>query len=241
MKKIGAFFDIDGTIYRDSLLIEHFKKLIKYDIVPKEAFSSDIKEAFERWDNREGNYETYLVEICKLYKDYLFNVKEEDILFAVDKVMKLKSDRVYTYTRDRIKWHLNKGHVVVFISGSPDYLVSNMAKKFKIHDYAGSTYVMKDGVFTGDIEPMWDHKSKDAMISSMSEKHNIDLSKSYAYGDTNGDLTMLKKVGNPIAINPSKELITNITNDKSVSKNLKIVIERKDVVYVLDKNIAYVR
>ena len=27
MGNIAAFFDIDGTLYRDSLLIEHFKKL----------------------------------------------------------------------------------------------------------------------------------------------------------------------------------------------------------------------
>ena len=33
MGNIAAFFDIDGTLYRDSLLIEHFKKLIKYDVV----------------------------------------------------------------------------------------------------------------------------------------------------------------------------------------------------------------
>lgn len=25
MKQIAAFFDIDGTIYRNSLMIEHFK------------------------------------------------------------------------------------------------------------------------------------------------------------------------------------------------------------------------
>ena len=30
MKNIAAFFDIDGTLYRDSLMVEHFKKLIKY-------------------------------------------------------------------------------------------------------------------------------------------------------------------------------------------------------------------
>ena len=30
MGKIAAFFDIDGTLYRDSLMVEHFKKLIKY-------------------------------------------------------------------------------------------------------------------------------------------------------------------------------------------------------------------
>ncbi|MFR5189571.1 MAG: HAD-IB family hydrolase, partial [Peptostreptococcus sp.] len=30
MANIAAFFDIDGTLYRDSLLIEHFRKLIQY-------------------------------------------------------------------------------------------------------------------------------------------------------------------------------------------------------------------
>lgn len=240
-KNIAAFFDVDGTIYRDSLLIEHFKKLIKYDIVPKDAYSSEIKRAFELWENRLGDYEVYLGEICKLYREYLIGVKEDDIIFAADKVMKLDSDRLYTYTRDRIKWHLSKGHIVIFISGSPDYLVSKMAKKFNIQDYAGSVYHMSNGVFTGDIKPMWDHDSKNAMIDEMQNKYNIDLSKSYAYGDTNGDITMLRRVGNPVAVNPSKELIQKMKKDQSISENLKVVVERKDEVYVLDKNIAYIR
>ena len=33
MNNIAAFFDIDGTLYRDSLLIEHFRKLIKYELI----------------------------------------------------------------------------------------------------------------------------------------------------------------------------------------------------------------
>ena len=28
MKNIGAFFDIDGTIYRDSLMVEHLRNLL---------------------------------------------------------------------------------------------------------------------------------------------------------------------------------------------------------------------
>ena len=33
---IAAFFDIDGTIYRNALLIEHFKKMIKYGTLEDE-------------------------------------------------------------------------------------------------------------------------------------------------------------------------------------------------------------
>ena len=36
MSKIAAFFDIDGTIYREGLITEVFKKIIKYELVDKE-------------------------------------------------------------------------------------------------------------------------------------------------------------------------------------------------------------
>ena len=33
MGNVAAFFDIDGTIARESLMIEHFKIIIKYYIL----------------------------------------------------------------------------------------------------------------------------------------------------------------------------------------------------------------
>lgn len=33
MSRKAAFFDIDGTIYREGLITEVFKKIIKYDLV----------------------------------------------------------------------------------------------------------------------------------------------------------------------------------------------------------------
>lgn len=239
MKTIAAFFDIDGTIHRNSLLIEHFKKMIKYEIIPKELYSGELENSYLAWYNRKGNHETYLMNVSGLYQNSIKGLKEEDVLFAVDKVMKLEAEKVYTYTRDRIKWHLDKGHIVIFISGSPDFLVSEMAKKYNVTDYAGSKYLVKNAVFTGEVVPMWDSNSKNNKLNEMVDKYNIDLSNSYAYGDTNGDLAMLKKVGNPIAINPNKELLTNLSNS-DISKKLKIVVERKDVVYVLDRNLAYI-
>ena len=45
MKNTAAFFDIDGTIYRDSLMVEHFKKLIKYEVVDEKAWVT-IRETY---------------------------------------------------------------------------------------------------------------------------------------------------------------------------------------------------
>ncbi len=240
MKKIAAFFDIDGTIYRDSLLLEHFRKLIKYDILPKDTFSKELESLYVSWLNRHNGYDDYLFQACGVYQEALIGISDKDIQFVAEKVIKDNSDRVYTYTRDRIKWHQSKGHLVIFISGSPDFLVSKMASKYGATTFAGSKYEMVDGFFTGNIIPMWDSVSKNKEIDNMVSEYDIDLSKSYAYGDTNGDFAMLNKVGNPIAVNPSKELIVKLSNSLG-NENLKIAIERKDVIYILDKNLAYIK
>jgi len=57
------------------------------------------------------------------------------------------------------------------------------------------------------------------------------LVRSYAYGDTKGDLSMLRRMGNPVAINPNKELLLMIKEDEYLSKRISIIVERKNVIY----------
>ena len=61
-KTTAAFFDIDGTIYRDSLLIEHFKMLVKYEFININSWAGRVKEKFSKWESRSGNYDDYLLE-----------------------------------------------------------------------------------------------------------------------------------------------------------------------------------
>ena len=74
-------------------------------------------------------------------------------------------------------------------------------------------------------------------IDDLIKKHEVDLEKSYSYGDTTGDLSMLRMVGNPIAINPNKKLLYAIKEDKELSEKTKIMVERKDVIYQLDAGV----
>ena len=238
MKKTAAFFDIDGTLYRDSLMVEHFKKLVKYDIIDQKAWFEHARDTFMDWDKRQGNYDDYLDDVCELYVNSLIGLDKTCIDFTSDQVIKLKSDRVYKYTRSRIKWHLDNNHIVIFISGSPNFLVEKMAEKYNVTDFIGSDYIFENEVFNGTVIPMCDSASKNTAIDNFIEKYDIDLSKSYAYGDTNGDINMLRRVGNPVAINPTKELLANINNDPIIYNIAKIIVERKDIIYELPTNIS---
>ncbi|MDD7182487.1 MAG: HAD-IB family hydrolase, partial [Peptostreptococcus porci] len=103
-KNIVAFFDIDGTLYRDSLLIEHFKKLIKYELIDSREWSEHLENTYKNWEKRQGNYDDYLHEISDQYVEAITGLEKSFMDFASDQVIKLKADRVYKYTRSRIKW-----------------------------------------------------------------------------------------------------------------------------------------
>ena len=52
----------------------------------------------------------------------------------------------------------------------------------------------------------------------------MDENDSFAYGDTHGDFAMLKRVGNPVAINPARELLDSIKMNQCerIASNLSI-------------------
>ncbi|NFJ05865.1 HAD-IB family hydrolase [Clostridium botulinum] len=231
---IAAFFDIDGTLYREGLITEVFKKLVKYDIIESERWYNEVRPEYVKWDKRQGNYDNYLLKMAGIYIEAIKGLHKSQIEFIAKKVVEQKGDRVYTFTRDSIKWHKEQGHKIITISGSPYELVKEMASKYGFDDFRGAQYVLdKESIYTGDVIPMWDSDSKRKAINELVEKYDIDLKKSYAYGDTSGDISMFKMVENPICVNPTKELIQKVVENEDVKEKTKIIVERKDMVYKL--------
>jgi HAD superfamily hydrolase (TIGR01490 family) len=233
-KRIAAFFDIDGTLYREGLITELFKKLIKSELIENDRWYKEVKPFYVKWDKRIGNYDNYLLKMADIYSEAIIGLHRCQIEFIASQIIKQKGDRVYTYTRDRIKWHKDQGHIIITVSGSPIELVREMSIKYGFDDYIGTKYLLsEDGIYTGAIIPMWDSASKKNAIEDFVIKYNIDLNLSYAYGDTSGDYTMLKLISHPTAINPTKELLLNILEDDELKEKINIMVERKDVVYRL--------
>jgi len=238
MKSIAAFFDIDGTIFRNSLMIEHFKKLNRYEVIDPAIWYTRVKKVYEEWEKRFGDFEQYLEILAEVYIEELKGVNKSYIEFIASQVINVNGDMVYKYSRDQIEWHKKQNHKVFFISGSPDFLVSRMAEKYGATEYKGTIYkVDGNNHFTGEIIRMWDSESKQRVLDELIEKYNVDLKNSYAYGDTTGDLSMLRRVGNPVAINPNKNLFLAIREDKELSEKITLIVERKNIIYKLDPHV----
>ena len=235
MNRCAAFFDVDGTITREGLISELFRKMIRYELIDESKWQYEVKPAFTLWNRRVGDYDHYLQKMVDIYLDTVKNTDANLIAYIAHQVVEQNYERVYTYTRDRLKWHRQQGHLVIAISGSPVELVREMALKYEMDDYKGTVYeVGADGTYSGVIHPMWNSANKRKAVLEMAHKHNLDLALCYAYGDTSGDFSMLNLVGKPCAINPTRELLQKILDDEALQQKVSVIVERKDVTYQLD-------
>ncbi|KAF5064137.1 HAD-IB family hydrolase [Proteiniclasticum sp. QWL-01] len=232
MKKTAAFFDIDGTLYREGFIADLFKMLVKCEIISYEQWYDEVRPEFVNWDRRLGTYDMYLLKMSSMYTQAIMGHHRSLVQHIVKRVIEDKAMRTYVYTRQRIQWHKEQGHMCITVSGSPYELVGAMAKFYGFDDFRGSRYLMdRNHRYTGEIIPMWTAESKQQALEELAVTHDIDLSQSWSYGDTAADISMFRLTGYPNLINPTRELINLVRNDPELMAKATCIVERKDVIY----------
>lgn len=115
--------------------------------------------------------------------------------------------RVYREALNLVHEHRQRGHVVVAISGAPDYMVERVCCLLGIeHFIATKTPIVGDRVTRDVQEPICYGAGKLHFATEFAAHHDIDLRSSYFYSDSVSDLPLLERVGNPVAVNPQRLL-----------------------------------
>jgi HAD superfamily hydrolase (TIGR01490 family) len=224
-----ALFDIDGTIFRSSLLIELINGLVEDGIMPLTA-KKEAEREFKAWLDRRGHYEDYIKKVIAIHLKYIAGKSFVEVTASAEQTIKHLRHRVYRFTRDLIARLKKQNYHLVTISGSPTYIVSKYAKMMGFTAYFGSEYEVKDGYFTGGVLNLGTFYKKALVLKDYLAAKNIkvDFKNSIAVGDTESDIAMLALVGRPIAFNPNLELASYARR-----KKWEVVVERKDAIYSL--------
>ena len=77
MSRTAAFFDIDGTIYREGLITEVFKKIIKYDLVNEKRWHQEVIVA-------NANITEYSKVDLQLTAEQIMVFYEKDLAFVAE-------------------------------------------------------------------------------------------------------------------------------------------------------------
>ena len=102
MPKKFAIFDVDGTIFRSSLLIEITEALVQEGLFPIEARKA-YEKAYKKWLDRAGSYEKYLGAVIRSFERYIKGIRRDDFIKIVESVAKFHKNRVYRHTRGLVK------------------------------------------------------------------------------------------------------------------------------------------
>jgi HAD superfamily phosphoserine phosphatase-like hydrolase len=231
-KKV-AIFDIDGTIFRSSLLLELLEALIAEGVIPLKA-RREYAAAWRRWQARAGtaesgfSYYEFISGVIAAYRGYITGVRRAEVWRVADKVVKFQKVRLYRFTRDLVR-RLGRTHFLLAISHSPYEVVAPFAKSLGFDKVYAQVYEVDGRVcFTGRVlyEDLILDKGK--VLRRAVEKEHLTLKGSIGVGDTESDIPFLKLVEQPIVFNPSKKLY-----DYAKARGWEVVVERKDVIYRL--------
>ncbi|MCA9360506.1 haloacid dehalogenase-like hydrolase, partial [Candidatus Kaiserbacteria bacterium] len=107
-----AFFDIDGTVFRSSLLIELVEQLVNEGVFPYEAMDLYSAE-LQAWRSREGTYEKYIQAVIRSFLKNIKGVHYGEFADIGRHVVETQSKHVYRYTRDLIKELKHEGYYLV--------------------------------------------------------------------------------------------------------------------------------
>ena len=103
----------------------------------------------------------------------------------------------------QIRKHLLSGHLVVLASGSPQYIIDEIAHHLRVHVAVGTRTRIVDGRITDQIvPPVVFRDGKRAVVERIATDYDIDLARSFLYSDSSADVPLFEAVGNPVVVNP---------------------------------------
>jgi len=202
---VAAFFDVDGTLTRTTIL----NPLLWYQRArlsrPRYALSLaglmlDVPRLI--WIDRRSRSRVNVV----FYRRYA-GLRADDLrawhrLTFADNLRR----RLFLAAVVCVEEHRRQGHRLVLVTGGLDFVMRPLAEHLGA-DLIATHLVERDGILTGEIDgPPIAEERKGELMREYAGKYGIDLAQSFAYTDSYGDLSMLECVGHPAAVNPDRRL-----------------------------------
>jgi putative phosphoserine phosphatase/1-acylglycerol-3-phosphate O-acyltransferase len=202
--RIGAFFDLDGTLVAGFTVAAVTKDRLRRGEVGAAEFARMMQLALEYRLGRQ-QFENIIEGAVQSAKGRL----AEDVEEMGDRVFEQSIvDLIYPEMRELVQAHQRRGHTVVLSSSALTMQAAPVARYLGIDHLVCNRFVVDEqGILTGEIErPVVWGTTKATSVQRFAVEHHVDLSSSYFYADGDEDLALMHLVGNPRPVNPGPGL-----------------------------------
>src|SRR5918996_669112 len=201
----AAFFDLDKTVISKSSSLALSRPFYRAGLVTRSqlfrgAYAQLVYLALGADEKRMERAKDVMLAMTKGWRQ----TEVEDVVRqALETVI---DPYLYQEALDLIALHRALSRRVFIVSSAPEEVVRPLAQRIGVEDVIATRAEIRDGRYTGRLEFYCYREQKAEAIRRRAEEEGIDLERSYAYSDSITDRPMLELVGNPVVVNPDREL-----------------------------------
>jgi len=202
----AAFFDLDKTIIAKSSVLAFGRPLYKEGLLSKRSIvkSAYAQVVFMLVGADEAKMEKLRVAMLGMIRGWNRHHVAEIVRETLDEIV---TPIIFAEALDLIAEHQAAGRKVVIVSSAPEEVVGPLGEFLGADEVIATRAAVDEaGDYTGELDFYGYGPHKAEAIAAMAASEGLDLSASYAYSDSITDAPMLRAVGNPVAVNPDKEL-----------------------------------
>jgi len=202
--KVGAFFDLDGTLVAGFTVAAITRDRLRRREVGAAEFLHMLQLAVDyRLGRRQ--FENVIEGAVRSAKGRL----AEDVEEVGERIFQQSiADLIYPEMRDLVRAHQRRGHTVVLSSSALTMQAEPVARYLGVDHVVCNRFVVdEEGILTGEIvRPVVWGTSKATSVQRFAAGQGADLRSSYFYADGDEDLALMHLVGNPRPVNPGPNL-----------------------------------
>jgi HAD superfamily hydrolase (TIGR01490 family) len=202
----AAFFDVDGTLLRSTVVhyYVYFRRCQVSGLVRPFWYAAFVLKCvyfllLDKIDRGRFN--------VVFYRSYRGMPAADVKALAKECHRDVIRPRLFEQVKPCIEEHRRAGRKIVLVTGSLDFIVAPLARELDVDAVIAPALVEIGGSFTGELDgPPIGQTEKRRRVLDFARAHAVDVGRSYGYGDAIADLPMLEAVGFPHVVNPDKAL-----------------------------------
>jgi fatty acyl-CoA reductase len=200
-----ALFDMEGTIL-PSNVVESYVWARMADTT-WDRWPAELIDVFSRIPSYLAADRRDRGEFLRTFFRRYEGATVEGIDHLVDEVVsEFMLQKVSAAAVRRIREHREAGHRTMLVTAAAEPFVRPIAPLFD--EVVAAKLEVKDGRYTGFLaEPPLVGEARAAWLRRYAALEGADLKQSYAYADSHSDLSLMRAVGNPVAVSPDAALL----------------------------------
>jgi HAD superfamily hydrolase (TIGR01490 family) len=199
-----ALFDLDNTLIAGDSDYEWGRWLVHKKKVDPEHYSRMNEKFFRDYENGTLDIYAYLefalAPLAAIERCELLALREEFMAKVIASIWLPAAENLLTT-------HREQGDLLVIVSATNRFIVEPICQKLGVEHLIATEPEVRDGRYTGKVvgTPSY-REGKVERVLAWVKSRETDLGGSYFYSDSINDLSLMKLVDHPVAVDPDDRL-----------------------------------